>query len=198
MACGANLELGWLGLGRVVKTRDLDGEVHVEDVVEIPVTVLPLLEGDGMQSTLRDVLAGMGWSKNPDGSLGKSFGEVEATLSPDAKTVTVKARAKTTVTVKGTATGTKGDEKELEKKAETEAKRLLAEGKDKAQAELARQNVETLTREERGVRAELQQALNRTYRDALERRARQMGEVESLREQGDDRGSYEVTVVVRT
>lgn len=198
MACGANLELGWMGLGRVTRTKDLEGEVHVEDVVEIPVTVLPLLDGDGMQSTLRDVLVGMGWTKQSDGTLTRSFGDVDATLSADAKTVTVRAKAKETITASATVQTVKGEEKKADAEAAKIAQKALDAKRVKTEEELARKNVETLTREERGVRAELQQALNRTYRKALEKRARQMGEVESLREHGDDRGSYEVTVVVRT
>jgi hypothetical protein len=64
-------------------------------------------------------------------------------------------------------------------------------------ARLEQANLEALPPLERDLRAELQAALNRTYRRALEQRAQQLGEVEAVRETGDPRGSYEVTITVR-
>jgi len=66
-----------------------------------------------------------------------------------------------------------------------------------ARYEAALKNLEELGRHEPALRKELQEALNRTYRRALEAKARELGEVESLQEQGRADGTYEVTVVVK-
>ena len=77
------------------------------------------------------------------------------------------------------------------------AEEKLAEEKKAAQTKLALKNLEELGRHEPALRKELQEALNRTYRRALEAKARELGEVESLQEQGRADGTYEVTVVVK-
>lgn len=200
MTCGMLLDLEWEALGRAVRTRDLEAAVHVEDRIAIPVRMLPLLQGDVMGATLREVLAAQGWEAQPDGSMTRVFGGVTATLDAGATTVTLGRAADATVTATGSATAVEGDgadEARAARAAEALAERALADQRAKVTARLEAENVAALTREEPTVRAALQEALNRVYRKALEQRARELGEVESIDERGDVRGGYEVTVVVK-
>jgi hypothetical protein len=194
------LDLEWEALGRSVRTRDLEATVHVEDRIAIPVRMLPVLQGDAMGATLREVLAAQGWEAQPDGSMTRVFGGVTATLDAGAATVTLGRSADATVTATGSAAVVEGDavdEARAARAAEALAERVLAGQRAKVTARLEAENVAALTREEATVRAALQEALNRVYRKALEQRARELGEVESIDERGDVRGGYEVTVVVK-
>ncbi len=197
MTCGMQLVLEWEPLTRTVRSDNLTDTVHVEDRVEIAVRMLPLLAGDAMGATLREVLAAQGWEAQVDGTMTRVFGEVTASLDAGATTVTVRRAGEATVTASGSAAVKDGDEKKALAKANTAAEKALEQERKRAGAKLEADNAAALTREEPAVRAALQEALNRVYRRALEERARQLGEVESVDERGDVRGGYEVTVVVK-
>ena len=200
MTCGMLLDLEWEGLGRAVRTRDLEAAVHVEGEVSIAVRMLPVLPGAAMGAALREVLAAQGWEAQGDGTMTRVFGEVTATLGADATTVTVRHAADATVTATGreqAIEGDKADEKRADRVAKEKAEKALADKRAQVTAKLDAENAAKITREEPAVRASLQEALNRVYRRALEERARQLGEVESIDERGDVRGGYEVTVVVK-
>ncbi len=197
MTCGMLLDLEWEPLSRIVRSDNLTDTVHVEDRVEIAVRMLPLLAGDAMGATLKEVLATQGWETQADGSMTRVFGEATATLDAGATTVTLRRAGDVTVTASGSAVVKDGDEKRALAKANTAAERALEQERKRAEAKIEADNAAALTKEEPAVRAALQEALNRVYRQALEERARQLGEVESVDERGDVRGGYEVTVVVK-
>jgi len=200
MTCGMLLDLEWEALGKAVQTRELEGAVHVEDRVVIAVRMLPVLQGDAMGATLREVLAEQGWEAQPDGSMTRVFDGVTATLDAGASSVTVSRTADATVSAKGTAVAKEGDaadEARAKSVAQRNAEKALEAQRAQATEKLQAENAQALTRAEPSVRAALQEALNRVYRKALEERARQLGEVESIDERGDVRGGYEVTVVVK-
>jgi len=200
MTCGMLLDLEWEALGRSVRTRDLEAAVHVEDRVVIAVRMLPVLQGDAMGATLREVLREQGWEAQPDGTMTRVFEGVTATLDAGATSVTVSRAADERVSAKGSAVvqeGDAADEARAKSVAQERAEKALEAKQAQARAKLEAENAAALTREEPAVRAALQEALNRVYRRALEERARQLGEVESIDERGDVRGGYEVTVVVK-
>lgn len=194
------LDVEWEPLPRTVRSDERRDTVHVEDRVEIAVRMLPLLTGDAMGAALREVLAAQGWEAQSDGTMTRSFGGVTASLDAAATTVTLRRVGEQVVTATGSAT-VKGDGKREEAKAQAKADaaadRALERERERATKALEAENAAALTREEPEVRAALQEALNRVYRRALEERARQLGEVESVDERGDVRGGYEVTVVVK-
>ena len=71
-------------------------------------------------------------------------------------------------------------------------------GAAKAEEEaLSRAAVARLLGAEPSLREQIQTALNKVYREALEKRAKQFGAVEWVKEQGDPGGNYEVTLVVK-
>lgn len=194
------LDVEWEPLARTVRSDDLRDTVHVEDRVEIAVKMLPLLAGDAMGAALRDVLAAQGWEAQPDGTMTRTFGGVTASLDAGATTVTVTRVGEQAVKASGSARVEgegKREEAKAQAKADAAAERALEKERERATKALEAENAAALTREEPAVRAALQEALNRVYRRALEERARQLGEVESVDERGDVRGGYEVTVVVK-
>ncbi|MEZ4405701.1 MAG: hypothetical protein R3A52_04275 [Polyangiales bacterium] len=198
MACGLNLELGWEGVGRPIVSRDMKGTVHVEGEISVDVKMLPILQDEAMRALLQRVLAEKGWEKSPDGSMSKRFGSATATLSADGKTVTLKVEKQSEVS--GRASVQQQDDEsdtKAEQRAEREAEKNLEAEKGRVKTRLEEEGTRALLREEPGLRAALQEALNRVYREALEQRARELGEVESVQERGDVGGDYEVTVVVR-
>lgn len=197
MACGMDLRLQLEALRKVYK-KNLEDTVAVEDAIHIEVRLLPILSEDAMRALIREVLAEKGWTEGADGALVKTLGETVATLDAAGKTVTLKSKATATVSAEGRVRERDDrTEKESEKEASRLAEEKLAEEKKAAQTKLALKNLEELGRHEPALRKELQEALNRTYRRALEAKARELGEVESLQEQGRADGTYEVTVVVK-
>ncbi|MBK8697477.1 MAG: hypothetical protein IPN17_35785 [Deltaproteobacteria bacterium] len=182
---------------RSVRTRDLEAAVHVEDQVVIAVRMLPVLQGDAMGATLREVLAGQGWEAQPDGTMTRVFGAVTATLDAGASSVTVSRAADAKVSAMGSAVVQEGDDADEARASVAEGRREGAQAK-RAQATGSWRRRTPRRSPGRSPRcAALQEALNRVYRRALEERARQLGEVESIDERGDVRGGYEVTVVVK-
>ena len=198
MTCGMALGLELEALRRVYRTRELSDGVHVEDLVRLDVVLLPVLEDAAMRDALRAALREKGWTDGADGSMQKQLGEAVATLSPDGRSIGLRTVADATVTVEGRAVVEgEGGEKKADREAEKDAREKLAQRTEAERSRLAEKNLGEIARREPELRAEVQQALNRTYRLALEERARQLGEIESLQERGDTGGTYEVTVVVK-
>ncbi len=181
MTCGMNLELGLEALRRVYRSSRAEQGVDVADEVHLDVAVLPVLSDAEMRAIVREILREGGWTQCPDGSLEKSFGDAMATLAPDASGVTLRVRSATTVSATGSAAVEKdGGEKAADREAAQRANAAVQALAEKERERLAAENMKALTREEPALRGEIQRALNRTYRKALEERARQMGEVESI------------------
>lgn len=198
MPCGMNLELGWEGLGRIVRSKDRSQDVSAQDEIHIDVRLLPVLPEDEMREILRRVLEGDGWSRQPDGSLTKTIDGVQAELDADASKVVLRAVEKKTVTV----TERRGFDKDtsdeqIDKELDEGAKTQLDRAAKAEQEALSRAAVAKLLGAEPTLREQIQTALNKVYREALEKRAKQLGAVEWVKEQGDPGGNYEVTLVVK-
>jgi|LNFM01.1.fsa_nt_gb hypothetical protein len=193
-----NLELGWEGLGRIVRSKDRSQDVSAQDEIHIDVRLLPVLPEDEMREILRRVLEGDGWSRQPDGSLTKTIDGVQAELDADASKVVLRAVEKKTVTV----TERRGFDKDtsdeqIDKELDEGAKTQLDRAAKAEQEALSRAAVAKLLGAEPTLREQIQTALNKVYREALEKRAKQLGAVEWVKEQGDPGGNYEVTLVVK-
>jgi FtsH ternary system domain X5 len=198
MPCGMNLELGWEGLGRIVRSKDRSQDVSAQDEIHVDVKLLPVLPEDQMRDILRRVLEADGWSKREDGSLTKNIDGVVAQLEPDGSKVVLRAVEKKTVTVserRGFDKDTSDEEidKQLDEGLSDQLKRATKAEEDA----LTRAAVAKLLGAEPSLREQLQTALNKVYREALEQRAKQLGQVEWVKEQGDPGGNYEVTLVVK-
>jgi len=172
--------------------------VSAQDEIRIDVKLLPVLPEEQMREILRRVLEANGWSKQEDGSLTKNIEGVVAQLGPDASRVVLRAVEKKTIIVterRGFDKDTKDEEidEQFEKGLTDQMERTK-----KAQEEaLSRVAVARLLGAEPSLREQVQTALNKVYREALEQRAKQLGSVEWVKEQGDPGGNYEVTLVVK-
>ncbi|MDP3277669.1 MAG: hypothetical protein Q8Q09_20975 [Deltaproteobacteria bacterium] len=193
-----NLELGWEGLGRIIRSKDKSRSIEAQDEIHVDVRMLPILSEAEMKEILQRVLESEGWTQNADGTLSKEIGDATATLSPESDKIVLAARQQETVKV----TEQRSFEKDT---TDTEVEATLDQGADakldalaKAREEaLSRQAVARLLAAEPTLRETVQTALNKVYREALEQRAKQLGAVERIREEGTPDGNYEVTIVVR-
>lgn len=193
-----NLGIEWEGVGQGLRTRDVTHTVHAEDTVTLAVRLLPILPEAALLEALREALREQGWTRQSDGAMVKAMGSATATLGPDGRSVAIRAVASVSVTGRVTVRAAPdAGEETVEAALDREVEQQTAALQARETARLAQATMAGLTAQEPEVRGELQQALNRTYRTALETRARELGELESVTENGDPRGSYEVTVVVK-
>lgn len=198
MPCGMNLELGWEGLGRIVRSKDRSQDVSAQDEIHVDVKLLPVLPEDQMRELLRKVLEGEGWSRQDDGSMTKSIDGVIAQLEPDGSRVVLRAVEKKTVTVtERGAFDKEASDESIDQQLDERLKDQMARAAKAQEEALTRQAVARLLGAEPSLREQLQTALNKVYREALEQRAKQLGQVEWVKEQGDASGNYEVTLVVK-
>jgi hypothetical protein len=198
MACGMNLELGWEGLGRIVRSKDRSQDVSAQDEIHVDVKLLPVLPEEQMREILRRVLEADGWSKQEDGSLTKNIEGVVAQLEPDASRVVLRAVEKKTITIterRGFDKDTKDED--IDQQLDTGLDDQMNRAKKAQREALSRAVVTRLLGAEPSLREQVQTALNKVYREALEQRAKQLGSVEWVKEQGDPGGNYEVTLVVK-
>jgi hypothetical protein len=193
-----NLELGWDGLGRIVRSKDQSKDVSAQDEVHINVKLLPILSDAQMRELLRKVLQADGWRQQADGSLSKNVDGVEAVLPAEGSELVLRAKQNTSVTVtqRGYFEKDASDE-EVDKALSEQAAAALEQAAKREQERVSREVVARLLGVEPSMREQLQTALNKVYREALEQRAKQLGELEWVREQGSPDGSYEVTLVVK-
>jgi hypothetical protein len=196
MACDLELGLQWEAIKR--KVVNVDRRVSLREELHLALRLLPILEEEAMRHLLREALKARGWTEQEDGSLTKPMGDALARLSPDASEVTLSVEEEKTVSASARLLLNKrDDEQEAERLAKKSTKTTLDARANDAREQLAKKALAELARQEPELRAEVQQALNQTYRRALEERAKQLGELESLQERQESDGSYEVTVVVK-
>lgn len=158
---------------------------HVEsaDNCAMDVALLDILPEPDMLALLRTHLQADGWQPTLGGALSKQFGDVTAELTPDGKSVTIKASAKREVVARGTDS--------------TKANEALDQVKAKAERELAGRAGKAIAAAEGDVRASVQAALQKVYVEALKRKAASLGEIEGMQESRGADGELELTIKVR-
>jgi hypothetical protein len=166
-----------------VELRTATRKVHSKDEIGIDLSILGILPSDEMKGLLEEALLEDGWAKTAGAKLVRRFGDVIAEIDRDKKTVTVHLEKQTTVSGRGASASA----------AEEEAKRRA----EREKAGLDREVTRELAEREASVRESVQGALQRVYITALEKKARAMGEVESIdrREIGD--GEVEIVIKVK-
>jgi FtsH ternary system-associated peptide len=192
-----NLQLGWISVRKTVTVGD---DVTSGDHIEIAVQLLPLLDPASLAELVRQSLEQQGWSRQPDGSMTKAFGETTATLAPDATNVRLAIETSTSVEAEATATKAAPKEEaeaaaEAEARAKAEAK--LEGARDAARGKLVRKNAEKILEAEPALRRDIDQAVNAATKAALKRRAASLGEIENIQETTDEDGRFGLTITVR-
>ena len=195
MPCGAQLEITALA--------QREGDVEVKDHADLEIRVLPILPRERIDEIIRQHLLEQGWTKGDDGGLTKQIGDVQATLPAgsstiritlsDEKRVSVEAKVKTRV-----AATEENAQAIVDKQAADKAAEKLAAAQDLARREMEEQVANQLLGVWRELRAELDEVVNVTTRQALEERASQLGAIESIEEGRDKDRGYELTITVRT
>jgi hypothetical protein len=200
MPCGARLEIGWIPVRRQV---DLDDEVHTADHLDIDIKLLPILEGKAQDEIVREELAQRGWERQADGSMSKQFGDTIATLPAGSSTIRIAVEAKAAVKASASADGVAKEEDlaaqdAIGEQAAAAARKKLERAKDDARADLVQDNIDRILRVEQDVRADVAEVAKATTKRSLQRRAAELGAIESVVEGRDANGGYELTITVKT
>jgi hypothetical protein len=199
MPCGASLEIGWIPVRRTV---DRDEDVEASDHVEIHVRLLPILEEKAQDAIIQDELEQRGWTREADGAMTKTFGDVVARLPAGGRTVRIEVTAGTSIKASATADGV-AKEEDLEaqdaigKKAAAAADKKLAAAREDALSDLVQVNIKRLERVQEDVEREVSEVTIATTRRSLVERAGQIGSIESSQEKRGADG-YELTITVKT
>lgn len=195
MPCGAQLE--------VTALAQREGDVEVSDHADLEIRVLPILPRERIDEIIRQHLLEQGWTRGDDGALTKQIGDVQATLPPGSSTIRVTLTDEKRVAVEAKVKGRVDPDDEaaraqVEQRAQDKATQKLADAQDAARRELEEQIAVQLLGVWRELRAELDEVVNVTTRQALEERASQLGSIESIEEGRDKDRGYELTITVRT
>ncbi len=167
--------------------------IHVEDGVESPLELLPVLAPDRMAELLAKELEGLGFTR--EGKLAKrTDGDVEIVIDLEAANVSVKIGAHTKLK----------EEVQLETRTAIEHEqqaesRLRDAAIDELEARLAakteamrREITEQLEKKLADLRTELDQAIGRATVEALTERAQQLGKIEEISK--DEAGNVTIKV----
>jgi hypothetical protein len=200
MPCGLALEAGWVPVRRTV---DLDDKVNVGDHIEVAVRLLPILDEGTLDGMVRESLEKHGWTRQPDGSMTRQFGDVVATLPPGSSTIRLEVERSSEIKASATESGAvKEEEAEgpnaVEEKARKKAEQQLQRAREAAERAHVKKNNEALEAAAEELRGQLEQVVNEVTRGALEQRASSLGQIESINEGRDADGRYEVSIVVKT
>jgi hypothetical protein len=157
--------------------------VSASDSLKIQLSMLNILPEEEMAQMLCEELAADGWKKNKSGTVTKSEIGVDAELSADGKEVKLTSATATQITARAADKGS--------------AERQLDENSRRAEESLKEQAMLKLTRSEPDIRAKLSEAIQRVYVKALKKKAESMGQVESMLENRNQDGEYEITIKVK-
>jgi len=195
MPCGAQLEITALA--------QREGDVEVKDHADLEIRVLPILPRERIDEIIRQHLLEQGWTKGDDGALTKEIGDVHAELPAGSSTIRITLSDEKRVSVEAKVrarvnANEEGAAARVDKAAQDKADEKLAAAQAAAKREMEEQVANELLGVWRELRAELDEVVNVTTRQALEERASQLGAIESIEEGRDKDRGYELTITVRT
>ena len=165
--------------GYRIEWKQAERVVRSEDELQVDLDLLDILPAADMHRLLQEELVADGWRREGDllstdldgARVELREGRIEVQLADDAVVTATRAtQAEADVAARGAA--------------------------ETAQVSLDKQVVKRLSQLDKDLRAMMQDALKRTYRRALEERARTLGDVESIEERVGDDGEVEVTIKV--
>lgn len=158
--------------------------VSASDELCIDVSLLPILPPEVMHDLLKEELEKDGWKQTADGGREKTIRPgLVATLAADGSTVTISMTAERDVGGSG--------------RSDAEAKEAAKKNASAAEAAVRREATTALASAEADVRAGLEKSIQKVYIDALEQKAKSMGQVESIERGQSADGSLEITIKVR-
>ena len=189
-------------MSRAYKIRvkeSISQDLAASDEVCSDLEILEILPGDAMADLLAGELKGRGFEEK-DGKLVREKAGVTVTVDPKSGEVGVKAEKKDKVDLESEAEGWGYDdvgpkESAVRKTLSESAKADLARRAKKQQDRLQAEATEALEGEMADVRKELNDAVNAVTREALKRKAAQMGRIKEMTEDAET-GSLTIKVEV--
>jgi hypothetical protein len=166
-----------------VKWETASRTVRASDRLRVSLQLLGILDEAEMIALLRAELARDGWQEVDD-TVELELEGARVRLEPDGKAVTVELDAERTVSARADT--------------KAAAAEKVREAADRAHDAVAEDATRRLTRLEPELRARLGEAVQRVYVEALQRKATQLGAVESVQESTSADGEYELVIKVKT
>jgi len=166
--------------GYRIEWKQAERTVRASDELNIDVDLLDILPADEMHQLLQEELVQDGWRREDDALVCDLKG---------ARVELREGRIDVHVDDDVVVTATRASQAEAEDAARSAATH--------AERALQQKVVKQLTQLDKDIRGVMQDALKRTYRRALEQRARALGDVESIEERVGEDGEVEVTIKVK-
>lgn len=168
-----------------------------DDEASIKIDLQPILSKEDMKAILRGNVEGKGFERQEDGSYKKTVEvdgvEVEVTIDAECQDVKVKASATTMIDEDIEARGYDDVSGSIERSRAEQTAALLERKKKETQGKVSKAVEQVVT----DVNSDVQDALEKTYGEALKQKARNMGEVVEQHEGTNERGDYELVIKVR-
>lgn len=165
-----------------VQLQTVTRHVKSSDELEIDLALLGILPKEEMKSLLEEILLAEGWQKKGK-KLARRFDEVEARIDEEMGSVSLKLERNEEVTASARTT--------------QQAEQSAADKAEAKKAKLDRTVTKALSDVEASVREDVQGALQKVYAAALEKKARAMGEVESIDRSESEDGDLEIVIKVK-
>jgi hypothetical protein len=200
MPCGAELQIGWIPVRKQV---DKDDDVHSSDHIDVHIRMLPILEGEAQDAIVREELERHGWTREPDGTMSKVFGDAIAILPAGSSTIRLEVSESRNVKATGVEEGRAPEEDQaaqaaIAARAEAKAAAELELVKEEAKRDMIRRNIDRIERVQEELQREVEDVVRVATKRSLERRAAELGSVESVHENRSPEHGYELTITVRT
>lgn len=175
---------------RVRVRESLRTTIRGEDHVGTTIELLEILPGEEMAALLRDELARRGFG-DEEGRLVRKSGGLTIEVDPCSGEVEVRSECDEEITLEGEMSGHADTDwgETGRKRTEDNLRRQLTEQlQDRAEKQNARANkkaTEQLESELSGLRAELDQVVNRVTAEALKRKAARLGRIKEMTEDAE-------------
>ncbi len=169
--------------GYRIRMYQATATAHSEDEFGMDLCLLDILPPQDMLALVRSELAKAGWKKTQDGGMQTTIAGATVKLTADGSRITVSTKETKQITSRGTS----------QAGAKSQAEASAKSAKD----ELARKVTKKLMEIEPEIREQVQQVLQKVYVEALQQKARTLGDVESIDERRDENGELELTIKVR-
>lgn len=170
------------------------------DEIGTQLEILDILPPEDMGALLREELARRGFQENDDGTLSRSDGTVTVTVDPCTGEITVKSSAEETVSqeAKREASGFNDvgpNEQSLRERVKEQLKQDLDKKFEQEQSRLQNEATERLEKHLQEIQPEISEIVNKVTRDALKRKANQLGTVKEMSEDAET-GSLTIKIEV--
>ncbi len=169
--------------GYRIRLYQASATAESEDEFGMDLALLDILPPKDMLALVRSELAKAGWKQQSDGSMQTQIAGATVKLAADGSRITVHTKETKEVTSRAASQST----------AKQAAERQATQAKD----DLARTVTKKLMELEPMIREQVQQVLQKVYIEALQQKAKTLGEVESIDERRDENGELELTIKVR-